>query len=185
MTIPLVNVGAFLDPALASARPELETSVASASHPIALLPVRLETRFFARDGGTSELRIRVYPDKVHLDSHDPSLSAGELDAGRAFWEQRWRAAADVARQQAAWAVLSDSFDPGRAAYIARALTPTEPRRSPRGAARRRGRVPHAATVSGPRRACHRPAHPGGAWPSRALGGHGLPQRDGGRRRGRP
>lgn len=126
MTIPLVDLGPLLDPTLASARPELEVSVASASHPIALLPVRLETRFFARAGGTSELRIRVYPDKVHLDSHDPSLSAGELAAGRAFWQQRWRAASDVARQQAAWAALSDSFDPHRAAHIARALTPLNP-----------------------------------------------------------
>jgi hypothetical protein len=123
VTIPLVNVGAFLDSALATARPELQAEVAGASHPIALLPVRLETRFFAGEDGKSELRVRVYPDKIHLDSHDPALAAEETAAGRVYWEQRWRAATDVARHQQAWAVLSDRFEPGRAAWIARALTP--------------------------------------------------------------
>ena len=104
MTIPVVNVGAFLDPALATSRPELEAEVAGASHPIALLPVRLETRFFARDDGTSELRVRVYPDKIHLDSHDPGLTADELAGGSRYWELRWHAATDVGRLREAWRV---------------------------------------------------------------------------------
>ena len=42
--------------------------------PLALLPVRLETRFFPQPNGSSELRVRVYPDKIHLDSHDDGHS---------------------------------------------------------------------------------------------------------------
>jgi hypothetical protein len=34
--------------------------------PLVLLPVRLETRFFTV-GASTELRIRVYPDKIHID----------------------------------------------------------------------------------------------------------------------
>src|SRR5262249_20645109 len=41
--------------------------------PLVLLPVRLETRFFPQAGGATELRVRIYPDKIHLDSHERSL----------------------------------------------------------------------------------------------------------------
>lgn len=120
MTIPMVDVGPLLDPGLATARPELQTDLVGAVVPLALLPVRLEARFFPVAGGGSELRVRVYPDKIHLDSHDPELSASEVAAGKAYWEQRW---ADETRHQQAWALLTQRFEPGRAAYIARALTP--------------------------------------------------------------
>ena len=42
------------------------------SHPLVLLPVRLETRFVARqaDGGVDFL-IRIYPDDIHIDAHEP------------------------------------------------------------------------------------------------------------------
>ena len=43
--------------------------------PLVLLPVRLETRFFTLPDNVTELRVRVYPDKIHLDSHEPDLAA--------------------------------------------------------------------------------------------------------------
>ncbi|HEU4386420.1 MAG TPA: hypothetical protein VFV34_01395, partial [Blastocatellia bacterium] len=94
--------------------------------PAVLFPVRLETRFFTLADGSSELRIRVYPDKVHIDSHEPALTAEELTWGRHFWEQDWRAATDPERRKTAWRQLADRFDPPRAGWVARAIEPLNP-----------------------------------------------------------
>jgi len=63
---------------------------------VALFPVRLETRFFTVATGGSELRVRVYPDKVHVDTHEPDLTEQELLWGTHFWEETWRGANDAA-----------------------------------------------------------------------------------------
>ena len=63
------------------------------ARPAVLFPVRLETRFFPQADGSSELRVRVYPDKVHIDSHEPELTAGRADLGPAFL------GTDLARRQ--------------------------------------------------------------------------------------
>ena len=91
-----------------------------------LFPVRLETRFFTLEDGSSELRVRVYPDTVHMDSHEPGLTADELTWGQHFWEQTWRAANDEQRAKAAWQQLVERFDAPRAAWIAHALKPLNP-----------------------------------------------------------
>ena len=91
--------------------------------PVVLLPVRLETRFFPHPAGGFELRVRVYPDTIHIDSHEPELTADELTWGQHFWEQTWRAANDEERVKAAWRQLADRYDPPRAAWIAHALKP--------------------------------------------------------------
>ncbi|HET6977869.1 MAG TPA: hypothetical protein VFI24_16175 [Pyrinomonadaceae bacterium] len=100
--------------------------------PAVLFPVRLETRFFPLPDGNSELRVRVYPDKVHLDSHEPKLTPDEVTWGQHFWEQTWRAAGDPEREKAAWRQLADRYDPPRAAWIARALQPLNPDDRPDG-----------------------------------------------------
>lgn len=103
--------------------PELAASLGPSDVPLALLPVRLETRFFAQADGSQELRIRVYPDQVHVDSHESALSADELTWGHYFWELSWRAGNDDARRRLAWQQLADRFGPRRAAWIGRALRP--------------------------------------------------------------
>jgi hypothetical protein len=100
------------------------------ARPLVLFPVRLETRFFPQVDGSSELRVRVYPDKIHIDSHEPGLTADELTWGKHFWEQTWRAANDEERKKSAWRQLADRFDPPRAAWIARALKPLNPEDRP-------------------------------------------------------
>ena len=80
--------------------------------------------------GSAELRVRVYPDKVHIDAHEPGLTADELTWGQHFWEQTWRAGNDAERAKAAWRQLADRFDPPRAAWIVRALTPLNPEDRP-------------------------------------------------------
>lgn len=100
------------------------------ARPVVLFPVRLETRFLPQADGGSELRVRVYPDTVHIDSHEPGLTADELTWGQHFWEQTWRAGNDEERNKAAWRQLADRFDPPRAAWIARVLKPLNPEDRP-------------------------------------------------------
>lgn len=52
--------------------------------PVALCPVRLETRFVH-----GALRIRIFPDVVHVDQLEPELSAEEIALGAAYWGERW------------------------------------------------------------------------------------------------
>ena len=41
-----------------------------AAYPVALLPVRLETRFAG-----SLLQVRIFPDEILADTHEPGLTA--------------------------------------------------------------------------------------------------------------
>ncbi|MGZ8236419.1 MAG: hypothetical protein ACXWTY_00915 [Methylobacter sp.] len=98
--------------------------------PVVLFPVRMETRFFLQTDGSYELRVRVYPDKIHIDSHEPELTSDELIWGQHFWKQTWLAGNDEERGKTAWRQLADRFDPPRAAWIARALKPLNPEDRP-------------------------------------------------------
>ena len=51
--------------------PESLTATLDGRHPVAMLPVRIETRFDSE----THLRVRVFPDQVHIDAHDPALKA--------------------------------------------------------------------------------------------------------------
>ena len=107
--------------------PEVATQLSFGPvRPAVLLPVRLETRFFTLPDARSELRVRVYPDTVHIDSHEPELTPEELKWGQHFWEETWRAATDEERAKSAWRQLADRFDPPRAAWVALALKPLNP-----------------------------------------------------------
>src|SRR5688500_12940551 len=81
----------------------------STRFPIALLPVRIETRFFDVDPGV-ELRVRIFPDTIHVDSHEPELTAAERTARAA-----WRASA---RDLAAWRAVVAAVGVRRAGYLA-------------------------------------------------------------------
>ncbi len=105
--------------------PRLAAELSTPTHPIALLPVRLETRYA---GG--ELLVRIYPDQIHVDAHDPRLSAAEQAAGQEFWRTQWRTGTNLERQQRAWKVLADRFGPGRAGWVARATRPNNPSQRP-------------------------------------------------------
>lgn len=109
--------------ALASDPDEIE--LLDPSFPIVLLPVRLETRFAG-----AELRVRIYPDEIAADAHEPELTASERQAGETYWTTAWTAA----READAWAaLLAAGFTAARAAWIARALTPTNLAQRPAGA----------------------------------------------------
>src|SRR3954471_9972174 len=77
--------------------------------PLVLLPVRLETRFFTLPTGVIELRVRVFPDKIHLDSHEPDLTVDEQTWGQHYWQQNWNAAGDANAIGDAWRQIADRF----------------------------------------------------------------------------
>lgn len=104
-------------------------SLPVADLPVAMLPVRLETRFIPV-GADFDFCIRVFPDDVHVESHEPELLDGEVLSGRHYWEQIWRAATQQDRRKAAWAQLAQQFDPERAAWVARATQPSNPQDRP-------------------------------------------------------
>jgi hypothetical protein len=92
--------------------------------PLVLFPVRLETRFFGQ-----ELRVRVFPDKIHVDTHEPELTADEVEWGKHFHTLLWNATT-VEAQKDAWRQLADRYGAERAAWIVRQLTPSNPAERP-------------------------------------------------------
>jgi hypothetical protein len=94
-----------------------------ATVPIALLPVRLETRFFLNDP-VDQLCIRIYPDQVHIDNHFLELLPEEHRLGKEYW--RIHRQGDGEALRAAWIRLGQQFTPTRAAWIVHVLTPADP-----------------------------------------------------------
>jgi hypothetical protein len=93
------------------------------SDPVLLLPVRIEAVYADRDG-SPELWIRVYPDDVHVDSHEPGLTERERDAGVRYWREVYAAGPDASRRQGAWRALISAAGGARATWVRAALTPT-------------------------------------------------------------
>ena len=100
-----------------------------AATPIAFLPVHVETRFVLNDA-KDELLVRVFPDEIHINAHEPELTEAEEQWGRHYWQLAWRAGGDEEQERAAWAQLAGRFGRHRAAWIAKALTPTNPDQRP-------------------------------------------------------
>jgi hypothetical protein len=94
--------------------------------PVAFLPMRIETRF--RRAGTpgqpaaGELLVRVYPDALMADDHEPLLTAREVAAGQDYWR---RVAADGGERDT-WTALLAETTAERAAWIVEVTTPADP-----------------------------------------------------------
>jgi hypothetical protein len=97
--------------------------------PMALLPVRIETRY--ADGGAT-LHVRLFPDQVHVDAHELQLTEDEAGAGRAYWERRWAAPDDSDEARAAWTAIASGRRPTRARWIVEVTTPANPLGAPQG-----------------------------------------------------
>jgi len=90
-----------------------------------LLPLQLETLFDppAHDGGRWRVRVRVIPQPVAVDEHDPQVRPGELEAAGIFWRVvrhagRLRAGdLDDPRVQDAFGTLVRATGPARAAWL--------------------------------------------------------------------
>ncbi|MEV5410330.1 hypothetical protein AB0K60_16015 [Thermopolyspora sp. NPDC052614] len=112
--------------------------------PLLLLPARLETRFawqdpgvpgrhtFARPAagaGTPVLLVRIFPDDLHVDAHDPALTPRERSLRRTFLD-RVEAGRDLIDFVRAWEELIAATSPARAAWIAHSARLGNPREAP-------------------------------------------------------
>ncbi len=80
--------------------------------PLGLLPVRLETRY-----QDDTLLVRIFPDEIHVDSHDP----GVTDVERSAWEQfrkALEATSDTPKLLDLWLRLARDVGTSRALYLA-------------------------------------------------------------------
>ncbi len=108
------------DLAAGATGPEQLIAALDGQVPVALLPVRLETRFSA---DRQTLRIRVFPDQIHKDDHEPELTDAEFAAGQEYWRARWAAGADAPQARAAWQRIAAGSRAPRARYVVEVTTP--------------------------------------------------------------
>jgi hypothetical protein len=104
----------------------------SGNFPIALFPLRIETRFKTVDvvppgGGPAtrkhQLWVRVFPDDVLVDTFQPELSDDEVQNARTYWTHIWRAGGVVDERKSAWRALAKSAGSGRAKFIVDSYKP--------------------------------------------------------------
>lgn len=96
--------------------------------PFLLLPLRIETRFKAiaqrgRRGPSTELWVRVFPDRCLINSFEPVPTKNELANLRAYWAQIWRSGGAEAGDRAAWRSLVASHGSGRAGWLVDGFPP--------------------------------------------------------------
>src|SRR5262249_13306700 len=101
--------------------PDDLVALLAADVPLALLPVRLETRY---DG--SDLLVRGYPDTLHVDTHQPELTAEELAWGKTYLDREKAGGVTAPATLEAWRALAGRFGAPRAAWIARAAAAATP-----------------------------------------------------------
>ena len=79
-----------------------------------------------RTGTGTDLLVRVYPDDIHIDSHEPGVTPEEERWGTQFWAQIAAVPSgpeQAERKRAAWQQLTERFGTTRAAWLAQALDP--------------------------------------------------------------
>lgn len=97
----------------------------AASVPIVLFPLRLETHWDpVPAGGPGTLHVRIYPDVLSIDSHNPILTTSERTAGDHYWKAR--ASGTPVDGDQAWAQLVRASSPQRAAWIVQETNPAIP-----------------------------------------------------------
>jgi hypothetical protein len=110
LTIP--NTNTLMEPDADYAR------MARLDSPVAMFPVRLETRF---DIPNAVLHVRIYPDEFLSDIHERELTPDEQTRGRAYWDAATTDQFEnVIESVPLWTQLAKDFGVPRAAYIVRA-----------------------------------------------------------------
>ena len=97
--------------------------------PVALFPLRLETRFMT-EAGRQLLCVRVFPDDILVDTYQPLIGQAELANATLYWTRRWRAGGNPAAHRAAWAQLARASGSGRAKWLIEKVVPLNPQEEP-------------------------------------------------------
>jgi hypothetical protein len=71
----------------------------------------------------NELWVRIFPDDIHIYTHETALTQDEIAHGQRFWLSWWAASNDAELEIGAWRALVTSYGSQRAAWIARQLDP--------------------------------------------------------------
>jgi hypothetical protein len=97
--------------------------------PFLLFPLRIEARFM-RVGQGKQLWVRIFPDDIAVHTHEKTLTADEVNAGKTYWRERWAAERETDPnkkeniKKGAWHALAEAYGGTRAAWI---RTQTEPK----------------------------------------------------------
>lgn len=105
-----------------------QVATLSSRHPVVLLPLRIETRFLPHEG-KPHLFVRVVPDALAIDTHEPSLTDREAELGAEYWQEVARTGAP---SRSAFERIFAATPPLRAAHVVRHTTPSgapSPRRA--------------------------------------------------------
>ncbi|MGD9726183.1 MAG: hypothetical protein AB7G68_14895 [Nitrospiraceae bacterium] len=76
-------------------------------------------RWLQRKPDSLELRIRILPDDIHIDSFEENLAPEEVERGKQFWQRVWKGD----KPEAAWDELRSFFSTPRSAWVVRQTRP--------------------------------------------------------------
>ncbi len=72
-----------------------------------------------------ELWVRIFPDDIAVETHDPALTNSEVESGEVFWQETLAAGGNDALLRGAWRALCLKHGSNRAAWIAQQTQPAD------------------------------------------------------------
>lgn len=75
----------------------------------------------------NELWLRIFPDDIHVHTHEEGLTENEVRLGKDFWTFYWMASGEKDLETTAWKTLRLALGVRRAAWVAKRLQPREHR----------------------------------------------------------
>ena len=102
---------------LSAMEPQFNSLVQNAIRAGALKPAN--GQWLQRKADALELRIRILPDEINIDSFEENLTPAEFERGRQFWQRVWKGD----KPEEPWDELRSFFSTPRSAWIVRQTRP--------------------------------------------------------------
>ena len=83
----------------------------------------IRTSLFSQYRIVDELWVRIFPDDIHIHTHENPLTLDEIEAGENYWWAWWESEGDMEIREGAWKALCELYGPQRAAWIINQMTP--------------------------------------------------------------